>query len=285
MRPSVICDNRAVPLWQSHVFATALRHLGTDAAVEPMGAAGEVLIIRRKFGPFGPFGFASRGPVWASDSTEKERIAALRDIRLHIMNAQNTGRQVLRSAGFRQMMASAEIAILGTHGDLDEQLAQCSGKWRNAYRKGVRSDMDITHRRFSPDKDCWVFAVDRAAQKQKGYRALPPDLVHAIAQVDPQNVTISLAKQRGTPIAAMMFLRHGSAATYHVGWTSDTGRKANAHHVMLMQAAKRFARLGVSQIELGQIDRQRLPGLARFKLGAGAQITMTDGTWIKIPFL
>jgi lipid II:glycine glycyltransferase (peptidoglycan interpeptide bridge formation enzyme) len=78
----------------------------------------------------------------------------------------------------------------------------------------------------------------------------------------------------------MLFLRHGTTATYHIGWTSRDGRAASAHNLILWDACARLAARGVRQLDLGIIDTETAPGLARFKLGTGAQPVRTGGTWL-----
>lgn len=284
MRPDVISDTRPLPLWQTAQFAAALRLIGTDADVRPLGLAGQVMTIRRTLGPLGHVSFASRGPVWADNCDAETQVRALHDSWLHIVNADGTSPDVMRRAGYRRLMRPAMTAQLELKRDPDSQLAACKGKWRNAYRQGTRGKLMTVHRPFYESKDAWIFDRDDAQQRTKGYRALPPDVVRAMAQNDPQQVRVSTAFHGPKPIAAMLFLTHGAAATYHIGWTKDAGRAANAHHVLLMQAAKRFAQEGIKQIELGLIDPDKTPGLARFKLGSGAKIHTLGGTWVRMPF-
>ena len=40
-----------------------------------------------------------------------------------------------------------------------------------------------------------------------------------------------------------------------------------------------LARRGVTRVDLGQVDTDTQPGLARFKLGAGADCRSLGGTW------
>ena len=50
--------------------------------------------------------------------------------------------------------------------------------------------------------------------------------------------------------------------------------------VQLELAARQLAEEGVGRINLGLLDTETTPGLARFKLGAGATPLKTGGTWI-----
>ena len=284
MRPDVIPDTRPLPLWQSASFATALRLIGTDAEIRPLGLAGQVMVVRRSLGPMGHFNFASRGPVWADNADDDARVQALRDARLHVINAQDTQPHVLRRAGYRRIMRPQAVAMLDLHRSADDQIATCKGKWRNAFRQGQRRNLTTVHRPYKETKHAWIFDRNYAQQKAKGYRALPPRIIRAMSQVDPRNVSVSIAYQAHKPIAAMLFLQHGAGVTYQIGWTSDAGRTANAHHVLLMQAAQGFAKQGATQMELGLIGVHHPVGLNRFKLGAGAKAVELGGTWLRLPF-
>ena len=46
-------------------------------------------------------------------------------------------------------------------------------------------------------------------------------------------------------IAAMMFLIHGEAATYQVGWTSDKGRDMHAHNLILWKGIEELRSRGI----------------------------------------
>ena len=88
------------------------------------------------------------------------------------------------------------------------------------------------------------------------------------------------ARLDGETVAAMLFLKHGTSATYHIGWTSPAGRALSAGNLLLTHAAERFGEMGVEIVDLGLLDTETAPGLARFKLGTGAQPLRMGGTWI-----
>lgn len=83
----------------------------------------------------------------------------------------------------------------------------------------------------------------------------------------------------------MLFICHGPVATYHIGWTSDEGRRAEAHRQILVHAIDWLAHRGIQRLDLGTLDTEHAPGLARFKLGTGARPVALDGTWLKLPLL
>jgi lipid II:glycine glycyltransferase (peptidoglycan interpeptide bridge formation enzyme) len=81
-------------------------------------------------------------------------------------------------------------------------------------------------------------------------------------------------------LAGMMFLIHGEAATYQVGWTSDTGREWHAHNLMLWRAIEALREKGVRVLDLGGVNTQRSAGIARFKMATGGQVRRLAGTYL-----
>jgi lipid II:glycine glycyltransferase (peptidoglycan interpeptide bridge formation enzyme) len=78
----------------------------------------------------------------------------------------------------------------------------------------------------------------------------------------------------------MMFLIHGQAATYQVGWSNDQGRDLNAHNLLLWQAMTELSARGVRVLDLGGVNTGRSAGLARFKIGTGGQVHQLAGTFL-----
>ena len=81
----------------------------------------------------------------------------------------------------------------------------------------------------------------------------------------------------------MGFIVHGSSATYHLGWASEAAKAAGVHGVMLLQAAEALRAEGVLWLDLGQVDTEAAPGLARFKLGTGADLRRLGATCLVLP--
>ena len=61
-------------------------------------------------------------------------------------------------------------------------------------------------------------------------------------------------------------------ASYHVGWSGPEGRAANAHPLLLWSAMQALAAEGINRLDLGDVNTEDAPGLARFKIGAGANV-------------
>jgi lipid II:glycine glycyltransferase (peptidoglycan interpeptide bridge formation enzyme) len=81
-------------------------------------------------------------------------------------------------------------------------------------------------------------------------------------------------------IAAMMFLIHGEAATYQVGWTSDKGRDMHSHNLILWKGIEALKERGIRMLDLGGVNTIRSAGIARFKMSTGGQVLTLAGTYI-----
>ena len=78
----------------------------------------------------------------------------------------------------------------------------------------------------------------------------------------------------------MMFLIHGQAATYQVGWTSEAGRDMHAHNLILWRGIEELRERGVRMLDLGGVNTIRSAGIARFKISTGGRVLTCAGTYI-----
>ena len=156
-------------------------------------------------------------------------------------------------------------------------------KWRNRLCRAEERRMKVVETTLPPDPSHWLLRADAAQGRKRAYRNLPARVTCAFAHVHPGKTHLFSIEDDGLPIASMLFLRHGQSATYHIGVTTDAGRRADAHRLVLWHAAKRLKSRGVTQIDLGLIDTEDAPGLARFKLGTGARARALGGTWVWWP--
>jgi hypothetical protein len=266
----------ALPLQQDPRFAAALRSLGAPVRDEPLPQNGTLYILQR----FG-LRFATRGPVWDAQTPTGERADTLRRARLHLLNADSAD-PAIRQAGFRQTHTGASVAEMV----LDDKIMQrLHPKWRATWRKAQASGLTLGQERWCARRHDWLLRADLAQQRKAGFRALPHALIPAFAAIAPDAVMVHTAWLDNSVVAAMVFLQHAPVVTYHLGWTGDLGRKTGAHYLILTGAAAGFGARGCHRLDLGGVDTDNSPGLARFKIGTGASIRTLGGTWIKVPGL
>lgn len=260
------------PLQQHPAFGAALTHLGRPPQRVFLPAAErEVQIMRRGFGPF-RLGVLSRGAV---PSENRARIKEATDCQWLIVNPDGPGRHP--GWMIRKPASIAEITLRGSARDLRGSMAQ---KWRNRLHKAEALGLKTVQTALPPDPGHWLLRLDQAQQVVKRYRGYPPAFTAAYAAANRGQARLFEVRNWGEPIAAMLFLCHGAVATYHIGWTGVEGREASAHHLALWEAMVQLRARGITRIDLGQVDTETAPGLARFKLGSGALCRPLGGTWL-----
>jgi hypothetical protein len=186
-----------------------------------------------------------------------------------------------RALGAVPVMTPQWRAVLRLQGD-SAMMEAMHGKWRNRLRAAMKGPLHLRTGPFRPDKHGWLLQHEALQRRQRGYAALPLQLLRHI----PQDQTLLIeAHLNGAPVAAMLFVLHAPGATYHIGWSGPDGRAHGAHNLILWRAAQILAARGLTWLELGALDSQHTPGLTRFKLGSGAKPVQLGHTWLYLPRL
>ncbi len=181
----------------------------------------------------------------------------------------------LRKTGAIPVITPQCRAILNLSADTATRRAALHPKWRNRLVAAENAGLKLHHCPLPDANDHWLLQAESTQRRQRKYRALPTGFALAWPET-----RLFILRKRQTNLAAMLFLMHGTGATYHIGWTGDEGRKLNAHNLILWQAAHWLAQRGCTQLDLGPLDTEHAPGLARFKLGSGARPESTGRSWL-----
>lgn len=253
------------PLMQDRAFAAALLLCGEQPVTLPSGL---LLLSRRVMGL--PLLMLPRaGPP--PDLTAQLAQAGLhrRPLLLSPEAAVPMARAV-RLAGPRNLLRV----------DLEEDAARrrrnLHQNWRHQLKQAEAAPLRVLHRPFEADHP--LLALDASQANARGYQGWPGTLTAAFAQVAPEQTHLFTALLRGHPVAHMLFLTHGSGATYHIGHTTDAGRATHAHNLLLWQAMNALSLRGITRLELGPLTT---PQIDRFKQRAGAHPVQTGGTWLR----
>jgi hypothetical protein len=264
-----------IPLQQSAAFACALDLVG----LPPQRLGDGTLVMRRRLGPLALRMIARPRPASAAD--------------LHDLLGELPGRGPvilspdrpldLSEMGALPVMSPASVAEIDLARPVEEMLAAQHQKWRNRLRHAQAQSLQITRQNLPNDPAHWLLALDHAQQKARGYRSWPMALTLAFARATPGAAKLFTASCERAPVAAILILRHGAAATYHIGHAGEAGRRTSAHNLLMWEAMLWARAKGVRRLDLGTLDSEREPGLARFKLGTGAQVRALGGTWLWWP--
>lgn len=189
----------------------------------------------------------------------------------------------LAGIGALPLVSPAFVALLDLKRTAASQREALHQKWRNRLNRAQERGLRVSRQNMPLDPNHWLFAADQAQQKKRGYRSWPTALTLAYAKANKGQAKLFQAFDGSTPVAAILILRHGRAATYHISHTTQSGRALSAHNLLMWEAMLWLARQGCEQLDLGLINTEEAPGLARFKLGTGAHLSQLGGTWLLWP--
>lgn len=281
-------------LQQHPRYGRAVGRLGGRAQLFRLREAGHDLahlqLLRRRFGPV-TLTWLGRGPVWAPGTGDAPRAAALARLpRLlpglsAVIPDTAADAQALSRAGLPALVTAQSVAEIDLTLPAPDRLARQHGKWRNRLRKAEAAGLHVAHRPLDPGRDTPLLERELAQRRARRYAALPPAFTLAWAAEGPGATRLFTAFCKGEMAAFLLLLLHPPGASYHIGWSGAAGRRASAHHLLLWAAANWLAARGYARLDLGCVDTDAAPGLARFKLGSGAALRPLGATLLRLPGL
>ncbi len=163
----------------------------------------------------------------------------------------------------------------------EEQLrAGLRKNWRNALSKAERGNMRMLWDGKGAGLD-WLLRHHEAHRTMKNFQAASPKFIRALASAfAPRGAMLTGQAFIGEePVAAVLFFRHGSSATYQIGWSGEAGRQASAHQLLLWQGMTALKAQGVLDLDLGGIN-DLAEGIKAFKQGMGGESVTLGGMYL-----
>ncbi len=235
-----------------------------------------------------------RGPIWLIDPREDPRAAEVyatiaRQFRrrrfgdflfwLPELPDHPKSAAMLRTQGLRPVVTGYSSIWLDLRPPLEDLRAGLHGKWRNALRQAEKAGFDVgvtsNPRRLEQN----LQSYDRF-RRQKRFAGPSGDLIAALAGHDRKAAVALTARTRGEQVAGVILVRHGKTATYLASWTSDAGRVGQAHNLLLWRGIETLKESGIDWLDLGGVNTESQPGIARFKLGLGGEVFTLAGTYL-----
>jgi lipid II:glycine glycyltransferase (peptidoglycan interpeptide bridge formation enzyme) len=248
--------------------------------------------IVRKWGQWGAVALCTRGPLWHKPLSPKEesqvyaalkKSLPLKGIRFMAVTPEVAQGQAHGLSPMRRIMTGLSTVMLDLNPALETLRANLDRRWRYSLVSGEGSDMSIHKVGTNVGQYRWLLDAEMQQRTEKKLDGLPApfydNYVHSRKQPT-KNVLTMRADLGRDRIAAMMFLIHGDAATYHVGWTSDTGRELHAHNLILWRGMEELKFRGIRMLDLGGVNTIRSAGIARFKIRTGGSVLTLAGTYI-----
>jgi hypothetical protein len=268
-----------VPVWRARVLRDG----------EPIALA---QFIGRRLGPLATLALCSRGPVWLQDLSAADKALAYRALRQSLplqrprfafFSPDEPWQSEVGLPRWRRVITGYATVMLDLTPSIEELRAKLEGRWRNRLVAAESADLVVHKVGTNPGQYRWLLEQENQQREQRGFQGLPLAFMdHYIqSRKSPARTVLTLRADQGRErVAAMMFLLHGSVATYQVGWSDATGRELNAHNLLLWQAIEALKQRGIRQLDLGGVNTARSAGIARFKLGTGGQPVILAGTYL-----
>ncbi|OEO28892.1 hypothetical protein VW23_028085 [Devosia insulae DS-56] len=171
--------------------------------------------------------------------------------------------QLLRRAGYRlrhrRSWQSGRIDL--TVGE-EALWAGLASSFRNRVRNAEKAGAEL---RISGDDATYEWMLARHAENmaERGFAAAGPELLRALRQTAPEDVSVFQLLHQGAPVAGMSVVRFGTHAEYHIGWFGPEGRKLNAGNFLMWQVLREMHRRGVRTFDVGGLKPG--DGYTRFK--------------------
>lgn len=266
-----------VALQQHHFFAAALRACGQPPLIVP-GADPLILMHRRlKCGVW--LAMLSRAAMADAAGCLSRLVEAGIDWRTPVILSPDAPTPDLARLGAVPLMTPATLVKLDLTRTEEQRRRALHQKWRNRLVRAEKGPLRVTRQNMPCDPGHWLIRTDSAQQHRRRYRNWPNELTLAYAAENRSQAKLFTAFEGKQAVAAMLFLRHGDGATYHMGHSTPRGRQLSAHNLLLWRASCWLAAKGHTNLDLGLINTTHSPELARFKLGVGAQPHRLGGTW------
>ena len=187
---------------------------------------------------------------------------------------------LLRASGFREWRAggwgSAVIDLVPTP---EAIRASLSSKWRNHLNAALRASMDIRVR-ADPSAFEWMLERHAAHMKARNFVGPPVEFVRHMMASSPCDFRVFQALVEGEPVCGILVARFSSRAETFLSWTSDAGRRSNAHHRLLWHVITEMKDAGCDALDLGGYTTSEKYGA--YKRGMKGREYRLTGEWLAL---
>jgi lipid II:glycine glycyltransferase (peptidoglycan interpeptide bridge formation enzyme) len=234
----------------------------------------------------------NRGPIFlplcASDEMQMAVFRALRErwrfgrrgllLIAPALSSSEASTAMLRRCGFFQRRAGGwGSAVINLQPPLEAIRAALSSKWRNHLNGALKTGMEV---RISQDSAAREWMLERHAfnMKAKGFVGPPVEFVRSTMAASPEDFRVFQALMDDEPVCGILVARFGDHAETFLSWTSDAGRRGNAHHRLLWQVITEMKDAGCVALDLGGYTTSEKYGA--YKRGMKGKEYRLSGEWL-----
>jgi hypothetical protein len=289
-------SNALGALQQDWSYGSAMLTLGVPVLRARVQRDGETVaqaqFIVRRFGRIASVALCSRGPIWRHALTPDDQSQVYRQLkqslpisglRVVLVSPEQAAGEPNGLAPMRRVVSGMSTVLLDLNLDMEILRANLEHRWRHQLVTSESSGLRVERVGTQLNQFQWLLEADIAQRQDRGLDGLPPAFVqrYTLTRQSAGSTLLTLRADAGRErVAAMMFLLHGASATYHIGWTTDAGRDAHAHNLILWKAIEELKARGIRQLDLGGVNTIRSAGVARFKLRTGGRLLTLAGSYL-----
>ena len=287
----------AGPLQQDWAYGSTMLVSGGTvirAAIQAEGkTVGLAQCVVRRFGNFGGVALCTRGPLWLAPLSGKDKAHAYRSLRQSLpvkglrflfVTPNEPSVEDMGLSPLKRVMTGYSTALLDLTPSMADLRAGLEKRFRHRVGGAEKSDLTVHRVGTNVGQYRWLMDAEQQQRDNRSLQGMPLHFVDAYiaSRKQPGHNVLTLRADIGRDrVAGMMFLLHGQAATYQIGWTSDAGRDAHAHNLLLFKGMEALKERGIRSLDMGGINTGRSAGIARFKISTGAKVVTLAGTfWV-----
>jgi hypothetical protein len=286
----------AGPLQQDWAYGSTMLVSGGTVIRAVIQADGQSLglaqCVVRRFGNFGGVALCTRGPLWLSPLSGKDKAHAYRllrqslpvkGLRFLFVTPNEPISEDVGLSPFKRVMTGYSTALLDLSPSMADLRAGLEKRFRHRVGGAEKSELTVHRVGTNVGQYRWLMDAEQLQRDNRGLQGMPLHFVDAYiaSRKQPGHNVLTLRADIGRDrVAGMMFLLHGQAATYQIGWTSDAGRDAHAHNLLLYKGLEALKERGFRSLDMGGINTGRSAGIARFKISTGARVVTFAGTYL-----
>jgi hypothetical protein len=250
---------------------------------------GQAQCVVRRFGNLGGVALCTRGPLWLTPLSGKDKAHAYRSLRQSLpvkglrfmfVTPDEPISEDLGLSSLKRVMTGYATALIDLSPSMADLRAGFDKRFRQPLASAEKSELTVHRVGTNVGQYRWLMDAEQQQRDNRGFQGMPLHFVDAYiaSRKQPGHNVLTLRADIGRDrVAGMMFLLHGQAATYQIGWTNDAGRDAYAHNLLLYKGMEALKERGIRSLDMGGINTGRSAGIARFKITSGAQVvTLTS---------
>jgi len=286
----------AGPLQQDWAYGSTMLVSGGTVIRAVIQADGHTVglaqCVVRRFGNLGGVALCTRGPLWLTPLSGKDKAHAYRSMRQSLpvkglrflfVTPNEPISEDLGLSSLKRVMTGYATALIDLSPSMADLRAGFDKRFRQPLVSAEKSELTVHRVGTNVGQYRWLMDAEQQQRDNRGLQGMPLHCVDAYiaSRKQPAHNVLTLRADIGRDrVAGMMFLLHGQAATYQIGWTSDAGRDAHAHNLLLYKGMEALKERGIRSLDMGGINTGRSAGIARFKISTGAKVVTFAGTYL-----